>query len=399
MKNTLSRVSFIVHEKQKFQVSDRLLCTISGGQDSILNLVLFYHLEALYFFEINLAYCNHFWQPTNFYTLFELLKFSYLINKPMSNTVPKRPVLSEEEAHFWRQKNFYQIGTYLNLNNIITGHSLTDQIETSFWHFVRGSGPIGLISLRQNTFITNKKFNKILAQGYLKPKAVEKKSQIKFFDATKKQKKYFFKLYFKIPIFGRILHMDSYTRQRHLDRNLGLEHMYLRNDDAQHMSHNSHEIISNFKLNTKAQQYIYLFFDSKKSRIKVRRPLLSFSRTTIGKLIKQNQLPRIIDTTNQSQKLVRNKVRLILIPLLQSSLQIKFQRNINKYLNIIEEEQIYFSILEKNLLQIYLNKPFEIKYLYRVPLAIKRSIVKTLLERYMSNQVIMNYIMHIINFK
>jgi hypothetical protein len=80
-------------------------------------------------------------------------------------------------------------------------------------------------------------------------------------------------------------------------------------------------------------------------------------------------------------------------------LQIKFQGNINKYLNIVENEQTYFSILEKSLMKIYFKKPLEIKYLSSVPLAIKQSILKTVLEHYMPNQVILKYITHIINFK
>jgi tRNA(Ile)-lysidine synthase TilS/MesJ len=424
VKNTLSRVSFIVHENQKFQVSDRLLCTISGGQDSILNLIFLYHLESLYLFRLNLAYCNHFWQPTNFYTLFELFKFGYLINKPISNLVPKQRLLSEEEAHFWRQKNFYQMGTYLSLNTIILGHSLSDKIETSFWNFIRGSGPNGLISLKQNSFITNKNFKKVLAQGslglspykqkpkdlqpcyqgplglhlrcqgtpthvgtvqgtevlevkrqgYSKLKSYEKKNQIKFLSRNTEQQKYFLKTNCQPHTF------PCYSQNMYID----LRKVRARND---------------FKLNRKVQQYIYVFEIREKSRIKVGRPLLCFSRTMISKLINQNKLPRIIDTTNKSKKLIRNKFRLIILPLLNSYLQIKFQGNINKYLNIVETEQTYFSVLENSLMKLYFKKPLEIKYLSRVPLAIKQSILNTVLEHYMPNQVILKYITHIINFK
>jgi len=403
MKNTLSRISFIVHENQKFQVSDRLLCTISGGQDSILNVIILYHLESLYVFRLNLAYCNHFWQPTNFYTLFELFKFGYLLNKSINNIVPKQRILSEEEAHFWRQKNFYQLGTYFNLNHISLGHSLSDKIETAFWNFVRGSGPNGLISLKQNSFITNKNFQKLLAQhpltlnlkssnqgpGYLQPslktrlvrdhrysslKFNENQKYRKFLSEQTEQKKYFFQIKFKTQP------LKNYSKNQFSNLGKIPGRNYL-------------------QVNKEFQQYIYLFNLAIKSRIQVKRPLLCFSRIMIGKLMNQNQLPRVIDSTNKSRKLIRNKFRLMIFPLLNSSLEIKFQSNINKYLNIVEVEQSYFSFLEKNLLKIYLKQPYEIKYLSLVQLAIKRFVIKTLLKHYMHNQVILNYIMHIINFK
>lgn len=391
MKNTLSRVSFIVHQNQKFPVSDRLLCTISGGQDSILNLILLYNLEALYEFQINLAYCNHFWQPTNFYSEFELLKFGYLINKPIANLVPKKRLISEEEAHFWRQYNFYQIGTYLNLNNIILGHTLSDQIETSLWHLIRGSSPNGLTSLKQNSFLNTKNFKKVLASLYCKPENYKNKRQIKFFDSNTEQKKYFLKINLESHTF-QCTFSDYAKRQCYLKT----KYTHLKKVRPIHT----------FKLNLVSQQctesdcakrqYIYCVL---KGRIQIRRPILGFSRTTISQLIKQNKLPRIIDTTNQSKKLIRNKLRLFILPLLNCSLQIKFHRNINKYLNIIEQEQIYFSSLENKLMKIYLNNPLALNSVDRVPIAIKRYIIKTILENYISNQVIMNYIMHISNFQ
>jgi tRNA(Ile)-lysidine synthase TilS/MesJ len=391
MENTLSRVSFIVHQKQKFPVSDHLLCTISGGQDSILNLIILYNLEALYEFRISLAYCNHFWQQTNFYSEFELFKFAYLINKPIANLVPKKRLVSEEEAHFWRQYNFYQIGTYLNLNNIILGHTLSDKIETSLWHFIRGSGPNGLISLKQNSFLNTKNFKKLLAPIYWKPKNSKNKRKIKFFGSNNEQKKYFLKINLEYHTF-KCTESDCAKRQCY--------------SKTKYTHLQKVRPIHTFKLNLVSQQYTFsdcakrqYIYCVLKGRIQIKRPVLGFSRTTISQLIKQNKLPRIIDTTNQSKKLIRNKLRLFIIPLLNCSLQIRFHRNINKYINIIEQEQIYFSSLENKLMKIYLNNPLALNSLGRLPIAIKRYIIKTLLDNYISNQVILNYIMHISNFQ
>ena len=148
MKNHLSRISFIVHQKKIFNVSDNLIIGISGGQDSIVLLLLIYHLKNYYKLKLNLVYCNHLWQKKNFYALFELLKISYTLNVSINHIIGKTEIRSEDEGHFWRQKNFFQVGNYFNIPFIALGHSATDQIETALWHFLRGTSPKGLTSLK-----------------------------------------------------------------------------------------------------------------------------------------------------------------------------------------------------------------------------------------------------------
>ena len=108
MQKNISRISFIVHQKQIFNVFDNLICGISGGQDSLLLVLILYHLKHLYNLELTLIYCNHFWHIKNFYIVLQLLKISYLINSPINIIVPTNKLNSEEDGHFWRKKIFFQ---------------------------------------------------------------------------------------------------------------------------------------------------------------------------------------------------------------------------------------------------------------------------------------------------
>ena len=57
---------------------------------------------------LNIIYCNHFWQLKNFFTEFQLFQFAYLINSPIISIVPKSQIISEELGHIWRQQSFFK---------------------------------------------------------------------------------------------------------------------------------------------------------------------------------------------------------------------------------------------------------------------------------------------------
>ena len=46
-------------------------------------ILILYHLKVFYKLNLNIIYCNHFWQLKNFFTEFQLFQFAYLINSPI----------------------------------------------------------------------------------------------------------------------------------------------------------------------------------------------------------------------------------------------------------------------------------------------------------------------------
>jgi tRNA(Ile)-lysidine synthase TilS/MesJ len=369
MKKNISRISFIVHQKQIFNVFDNLICGISGGQDSFLLVLILYHLKNLYNLEFNLIYCNHFWHIKNFYIVLQLLKISYLINSPININVPTNQLNSEEDAHLWRKKIFSQTLHYCQANRLLLGHTLNDQIETALWHFLRGTSPKGLLALKSTScfrvyHVSNSVIN-------LTPRQ-EKNSRPKILlknTICKKAKK---SIFWPKQI---ILNPE--------DLNINFK---IGQDDFLNKSRSS-------LLNTKKNKY-YLY-DSKKINQQVqqiRRPLLNLSRSAITKIIKNQKLPIINDNTNQSKKLMRNKIRLILLPLFHYYIHIISENQIKKYINISEKEQKYLDQLNKNLMSYYCNYPEFIKSLRSLPIGIQRLCIRKLLEKYTLKQLKLKHI-------
>lgn len=363
MKNNICRISFIIHENKIFNTPKTLVLGISGGQDSMLLLLLVCHFKNFYKLNLTLVYCNHFWQKKNFYTVFELFKISYILYLPLTHIVPNKEIESEEQGHFWRQNNFFQLGNYFQTDSIILGHTATDQIETALWHFLRGTSSKGLTSLKNLNIFPEYDFkNKLNKLNFYTKKILPNKLKFKTKIFAKKTK---FSLKKKSFPFIKIF----YQKKFFLFKENVFENKFY---------------------------YFYTLLTKTNSNYIVYRPLLDFSRSSISKLIYQNAFPFTNDITNQSKKLVRNKIRLILIPLFQYYIQTKSELHIKNFLNITSFEQQYLHKISLLLIQSYLDKPKTVNSLIFLPKGIQHICLKTILENYSLKQVRTYYIEQIL---
>lgn len=369
MKKNISRISFIVHEKQIFNVFDNLICGISGGQDSILLVLILYHLKHLYKLQLTLVYCNHFWQVKNFYIVLQLFKIAYLINSPINIIVPNNKINSEEDGHFWRKEKFVQTLNYCQVNDLLLGHTLNDQIETALWHFLRGTSPKGLLALQPTSYF----------QANQVPNSVtnlttfgEKNKKIKFLLQNTICKTAIEYIFWPKQIILNSVDLN-------INLKIGQDQFFLKRQSRH--------------INTKKSNY-YLYDRKAINRElpKITRPLLNFSRSTVAKIIKTNELPIINDSTNQSKKLMRNKIRLILIPLFHYYIHNTSENQIKKYINISEEEQKYLDQLNRKLIGYYCNNPDLINSLKLLPIGLQRVCIRKLFEKYTLKQFKMRHI-------
>jgi len=357
MKKSISSISFIVHENSILNCSDNLVCTISGGQDSILLLLSLYHLKRVYNFKLNLLYCNHLWQRNNIYCVWQLLKISYLIEKPITSIITKTQINSEEQAHFWRQRTFLKIANYFYSDSIVVAHTATDQLETALWNFLRGTSPNGLVGLQQQNFFHSNHIKNPLVPSCLyriPNKNVKFINKKKFFQ---KNKKYYLTQYKKYQV----------------------------KTEFSGRSQTSFHLLTHLLLESKINYFLITKKTKKVSLIK--RPFLNFYRTTISQLVDKNQIPIIADKTNQSKKILRNKIRLIIMPLFHLYIQNKVESNIKQYIRITTDEQKYLQKIALNLLQEYLKKPTNINCLLVIPVSLQTSCIKNLLEKYSEKQI------------
>ena len=133
---------------------------------------------------------------------------------------------------------------------------------------------------------------------------------------------------------------------------------------------------------------------------KIYRPLITKTKEEILKYVQKNNIPYVVDKTNESEKFTRNRIRMHILPYLK-----KENKNIHlKFLNFsktINETENYFeNIIKEKLPQIYENEAINISKLRREKKLIQKKIIsKILIEEYGENitKINENHLNQIIN--
>ena len=149
----LKLVNFVekLPEFQKFiQPRRKLLIAFSGGQDSTALLTIFYILSKKWCFKLAVVYCYHGWSNKNqsIGALFPIVmkyKLPLYIVERFSCDFDQ----SENEARKWRYASFEQVRKIAKYDVILTGHTLSDRVETVLFNLCRGSGLKGMGGLKR----------------------------------------------------------------------------------------------------------------------------------------------------------------------------------------------------------------------------------------------------------
>ena len=121
------------------------LCTLSGGQDSILTFFLLLHNSKKD--DLQIVYCHHFWQIKNFFSTRFVFQLSCLMKVPYTLILPQTFFLTENESRTWRKKNFCRVSQREHFLTSLTGHTETDILEKHLHNIFRGTSPAGLSDL------------------------------------------------------------------------------------------------------------------------------------------------------------------------------------------------------------------------------------------------------------
>lgn len=177
-KKSLDLINFVeksIRQKNLFKPNQALLLTVSGGQDSICLLLIFFQLKNQWNWKLKILYCNHLWQKDSFYSLFHLFKVTFFLKIPFCFGITLEKIFSEQKARNWRFFLFERVNGFYNYHYILTGHSASDRIETGFFKIFKGSSPKGI-----SFFDWTKSFS---IQKNYKPN----KKEIVFGDGTRKK--------------------------------------------------------------------------------------------------------------------------------------------------------------------------------------------------------------------
>ena len=142
-------------EFQEFlQPGIKVLIAYSGGQDSTSLLSIFYLLSKKWGFKLGVAYCDHGWKDNKKSVVHALnvLK-TYKLPMYLIDCLNHHP-LSESEARQWRYTAFETICKKGHYRFLLTGHTLSDKVETVLFNLCRGTGLKGINCLKMKQNLT-----------------------------------------------------------------------------------------------------------------------------------------------------------------------------------------------------------------------------------------------------
>ena len=178
-----NKFSFLFTTNQVLSEKTRLLCALSGGQDSIVTFFILFHLlsiskqlykkdtflyglvpkgephlislsqklfaqkkgnKTIKLPRIEIVYCHHFWQPKNFFCSEFIFQLSFLVHIPYTLILPKTILASENRSREWRKKNFYRFLELEKIATLVTGLTKSDTLEKNLTNLFRGTSPKSL---------------------------------------------------------------------------------------------------------------------------------------------------------------------------------------------------------------------------------------------------------------
>nr|YP_009367593.1 hypothetical chloroplast RF62 [Pseudocharacium americanum]YP_009367682.1 tRNA(Ile)-lysidine synthetase [Ignatius tetrasporus]ARK14623.1 hypothetical chloroplast RF62 [Pseudocharacium americanum]ARK14712.1 tRNA(Ile)-lysidine synthetase [Ignatius tetrasporus] len=171
-----------ISKKHLLKTNQKILLAFSGGQDSIVLFFIIIQLKKQWNWTVNLIWCNHLWQKDSLYLMFHILKVNLIFYTKTFCFINIRSIFSENKARKWRYQIFIRAAYYYNLTTILTGHTLTDKIETLIFNLTRGCGIDGFYSLNKLSFITINKYKYIFPSLNLLKVLTQKLKKTKTFD-------------------------------------------------------------------------------------------------------------------------------------------------------------------------------------------------------------------------
>nr|QGN74964.1 hypothetical protein [Chlorella vulgaris] len=397
--STCNEFSLSSVKTKRVYKNNHLLCSVSGGQDSIVSfffLVNFLYLSKNFkliksklssfsvasksaekkrcfdcFFSLkknkktnalintenklsrlDLVFCQHFWQTQNFFCVEFLFQLTFFFDIPYTFVLSKNILVSENRARGWRKKTFSRLLKIQKLSTIVTGQTKTDTAEKSITNLLRGTSPksFSLIT-KANSKTTSSFFCFRLFRpktfyftltGNKQERKVNRRISFSFYRTQKKNSK---KLRgTRAPFFSE---MASFSA-------------FFGNTFKKKKSSNS------FLLYKTRLSFSFCFSgETLEHSINSLKPLQNRNRYHISKLVQFYKFPLTIDATNFSLNFSRNKIRHLFIPFIRFLFKLKFETLLLNFLYLVnlEHEQIENENLELkrvlNFLRInYLKKIF-----------------------------------------
>ena len=327
----------------------RILCAVSGGQDSTSTCFVLLHAKIVH---LEIIYCQHFWQIKNFFSVNLLFKINFLLEIPYNIILPGQFYLTENYSRGWRKKNFYRVATAEKTTILVTGQTLTDTLETSLIHLIRGTSPNGL---SQSNCLNYKKTNLLFFSSFIVKPTFPKKSLnligktspvLEHETSVIKRKKDLVKTF---CFFKKTNKKIIYPKKKKATTLNFTFFCFLKNK----LNHNKNIIFPMTKQlfchpEQRTSSSFCIYSKTIQMKIRLTKPFLEQNRFKISKFLQFYNFPIINDVTNLSAHFSRNKIRHTLFPLIRYLFNRKFEFLINNFLQTLKLEQ---TLIENEILQ------------------------------------------------
>ena len=401
----LNNINKNLINNKKIKKKQKILISISGGQDSICLFFIFIHLKKQWKWSIGIIYCNHLWQKNSFYSGSLVIKMAYLFTLPIYYTISSNKNFKEKSSRYWRYGFFYRLSFFYQYQMLNTGHTSNDKIETTLFQNIRGSSVKSLLCLHSlKYFYCNTKFTKNTKIKYTDFYSIyilnkNKRKNIEYINCQFSFLKPI--IIFNQPVFvscqskKKLQHKASCTTKNFYKNYLNLK--------------NISYCITNQQI--KKTKYMILGKKNQWNNLKklsrwfcfVARPILLLNRFDLKKLLLFWKLPIYPDISNQKRIYYRNKIRKDLLPTLKFFFNPQIEKSFFQFELIRLEEQFILNLLLKRIIiEIFLNKnqqfQLNIFFLKNLPLSIQRKLINQVLQNITTTQIQFTNIQDTINF-
>lgn len=126
------------------------MLTNSGGQDSTVLFLLILILQSQFKYSLVNIYCNHLWQRSSLQLIIHLSRIHFHFEIELIVMTPSKfsKLMNENISRNWRYNTLARLGFFSSFEYTMVAHTSTDQIESFFLNICRGSGSVGLTTLK-----------------------------------------------------------------------------------------------------------------------------------------------------------------------------------------------------------------------------------------------------------
>lgn len=352
------------------------LISMSGGQDSI---ACFYFLLHIYSQNrvldknnlLEILYLHHLWQPKSFFMAELIFKLTYLFKKPYTIVIPTLTIITENQARNWRKTKLYRISSFLQIYSISQGQTLTDNLEESLQKIVRGTNPSVLSDLYKLEHLQSNYLFFPIKQNFLE---LKKQKNSLFFSNNK-----FYFLNISSHSDDVFVRVNSFLKSKE-------KNIFFGKRDFSKREQLINFSFWNFVQNNKLTKYSFRFrtteflkkgmiFSLNSSTLQkgsvvsssfilskeislfyfsVENPLKKLTRTEVFYLIKNLNLPFIVDTTNYSNIFFRNKIRHELLPYINWISRQSVEKSFDQFQTLYQDQNKENQIKIIELYKIYM---------------------------------------------